>query len=69
VTCSSSDSPLAAALLAADASPWRAIGLKPERVVPLMNGNIPCRLLVFELYRGSRRTDAYVVTIELRRSR
>lgn len=45
-----------AALLAADASPWRAIGLKPERVVPLMNGNIPCRLLLFELYRGSRRT-------------
>ena len=44
-----------AALLAADESPWKAIGLKPSRTVRLMNGSIPCRLLVFELYAGSRR--------------
>lgn len=44
-----------AALLAADDSPWKAIGLKPSRTLPLMNGSIPCRLLVFELYAGSRR--------------
>ncbi len=44
-----------AALLAADDSPWKAIGLKPSRTVPLMNGSIPCRLLVYELYAGTRR--------------
>jgi len=44
-----------AAILAADASPYKAIGLRPSRNVPLMNGSIPCRLLLFELYAGSRR--------------
>jgi putative N6-adenine-specific DNA methylase len=44
-----------AALLAADASPYRAIGLKPARSIALMNGSIPCRLLLFDLYAGSRR--------------
>jgi putative N6-adenine-specific DNA methylase len=44
-----------AAILAADASPYRSIGLKPSRTIPLMNGSIPCRLLLFELYAGSRR--------------
>ena len=46
-----------AAVLAADASPYKAIGLKPSRTVPLMNGSIPCRLLIFELYAGSRRAS------------
>lgn len=45
-----------AVLLAADASPWKSIGLKPQRSVALMNGSIPCRLLEYELYAGSRRT-------------
>jgi putative N6-adenine-specific DNA methylase len=44
-----------AAILAAAASPYKAIGLKPSRTLPLMNGSIPCKLLVFELYAGSRR--------------
>jgi putative N6-adenine-specific DNA methylase len=44
-----------AAILAADASPYKAIGLKPRRTLELRNGSIPCRLLLFELYRGSRR--------------
>ena len=44
-----------AAILAADASPYKAIGLRPGRTIPLMNGSIPCRLLLFELYAGSRR--------------
>ncbi len=44
-----------AALLAAEASPWKAIGLKPSRSIALVNGSIPCRLLLFELYAGSRR--------------
>jgi 23S rRNA G2445 N2-methylase RlmL len=44
-----------AAILAAAASPYRAIGLKPKRTASLMNGSIPCRLLLFELYIGTRR--------------
>jgi len=47
-----------AAILAASASPYKAIGLKPSRTIALMNGSIPCRLLLFELYSGSRRPTA-----------
>lgn len=43
-----------AVLLAASASPWKAIGLKPGRSIALMNGSIPCRLLFYDLYSGSR---------------
>lgn len=32
----------------------KKIGLKPKRRIPFYNGTIDCRLLVFELYRGSR---------------
>jgi putative N6-adenine-specific DNA methylase len=45
-----------AAILAAEASPYRSIGLKPRRTIELINGSIPCRLLLFDLYRGTRRT-------------
>ena len=44
-----------AAVLAAAASPYKAIGLKPRRTMSLMNGSIPCKLLLFELYAGTRR--------------
>ena len=44
-----------AAVLAANASPYKAIGLRPSRTINLMNGSIPCRLLLFDLYAGSRR--------------
>jgi len=44
-----------AAILAATASPYKAIGLRPSRTIALMNGSIPCKLLLFELYAGSRR--------------
>ena len=44
-----------AAILAAAASPYKAIGLKPSRTIALMNGSIPCRLLLLDLYAGSRR--------------
>jgi putative N6-adenine-specific DNA methylase len=44
-----------AAILAASASPYKAIGLKPSRSIALMNGSIPCRLLIYDLYAGSRR--------------
>ena len=46
-----------AVILAAAASPYKAIGLKPSRTIALMNGSIPCKLLFFELYAGSRRTN------------
>jgi putative N6-adenine-specific DNA methylase len=45
-----------AAILVATASPYKSIGLKPKRTIPLMNGSIPCKLLLLELYAGSRRT-------------
>lgn len=32
----------------------KKIGLKPKRRIPFYNGTIDCRLLVFELYKGSR---------------
>ena len=44
-----------AVILAAGASPYKSIGLKPGRSLALMNGSIPCRLLFFELYAGSRK--------------
>ncbi len=47
-----------AAILAAAASPYKAIGLKPGRTLSLMNGSIPCKLLLFELYAGSRSARA-----------
>ena len=34
----------------------KAIGLKVSRRIPLFNGPIDCRLLNYELYRGSRRS-------------
>jgi putative N6-adenine-specific DNA methylase len=45
-----------AAILAAADSPYKAIGLKPSRSIALMNGSIPCRLLIYDIYAGSRRT-------------
>ncbi|MCC9137693.1 class I SAM-dependent RNA methyltransferase [Pontibacter silvestris] len=36
----------------------KSIGLRTSRRIPLYNGAIECRLLKFELYRGSRRTEA-----------
>lgn len=44
-----------AAVLAAEASPYPAIGLRPRRRLSLINGSIPCKLLLFELYTGTRR--------------
>ncbi len=44
-----------AALLVVDASPHKFIGLKTTQRIPILNGNIPCKLLVFDLYAGSKR--------------
>ncbi|NRA67123.1 MAG: class I SAM-dependent RNA methyltransferase [Pseudobacteriovorax sp.] len=44
----------AAVLVSAD-SPYKFIGLRPSRKIPLMNGSIECKLLLFEMYQGSRK--------------
>jgi putative N6-adenine-specific DNA methylase len=44
-----------AALLVAEESPWKFIGLKPSRRIPLSNGSIPVKLVVFNMYKGSKR--------------
>jgi putative N6-adenine-specific DNA methylase len=46
-----------AALLVSQNSPHKFIGLKPTRKIPIMNGSIECRLLIFDLYQGSRRVS------------
>jgi putative N6-adenine-specific DNA methylase len=47
-----------AAILVAEESPWKFVGLKPSRKIKLLNGSIPVRLLVFDLYRGSKKQTA-----------
>lgn len=47
-----------AALLVSEQSPFKLIGLKPKRKISLLNGAIPVKLLIFELYEGSRRNGA-----------
>jgi putative N6-adenine-specific DNA methylase len=44
-----------AAILAAEESPWKFIGLKPTKKIKLLNGSIPVRLLVFDIYQGSKK--------------
>ena len=44
-----------AALLVAEDSPWKFIGLKPSRRMSLLNGSIPVRLVIFDLYDGTKR--------------
>ena len=38
-----------------EASPWRKIGLKPQKKISLLNGSIKTKLLIFEIYEGSRK--------------
>ena len=44
-----------AAILAVAESPYKAIGLKPTSRIPILNGSIPCKLLIFDIYPGSKR--------------
>ena len=44
----------AAFMVLAD-SPYKFIGLKPSRKIALLNGSIPIKLLVFDLYDGSKK--------------
>lgn len=43
-----------AALLASEDSPYKFIGLKPTRKIPILNGSIKCKLLIFEIYKGKK---------------
>jgi putative N6-adenine-specific DNA methylase len=42
-----------AALLVAEDSPYKFIGLKPSRKFPVLNGSIPCKLLIFHMFKGN----------------
>jgi putative N6-adenine-specific DNA methylase len=52
-----------ACLLAATSSPYKFVGLKPTRKFPVMNGNIPCTLLIFDIYAGSRKKPSEKKTV------
>lgn len=43
-----------AALLVGESTPYKYIGLRPSRRIPIDNGGIPCRLLIFDLYAGKK---------------
>jgi putative N6-adenine-specific DNA methylase len=42
-----------AALLCAEESPWKAIRLRPTAKIPLLNGSIKTRLLLFDIRQGT----------------
>ena len=44
----------AALFVAADA-PWKKIGLRPSRKFNLKNGSIKTKLLIYEMYKGSKK--------------
>ena len=44
-----------AALFCSEDAPWRVIGLKPSRRIPLMNGSIKTKLFIYQMYSGTRK--------------
>lgn len=44
-----------AVLLAAEGSPYKFIGLKPTRKIPVLNGSIACKILIFDMYTGTKK--------------
>ncbi len=44
-----------AALLVAEDTPWKLIGLKTSRRIPILNGPIKAKLLIFDLYAGTKK--------------
>ncbi len=44
-----------AVVLAASDAPYKHIGLRPEKKMNILNGSIPCKLLFFDLYAGSKK--------------
>ncbi|MBQ46825.1 MAG: hypothetical protein CMP10_04940 [Zetaproteobacteria bacterium] len=45
-----------AAILTAIDTPWKFIGLRPSRKINILNGSIPCKLLIFDLYEGGKKS-------------
>ncbi|MGE0175177.1 MAG: class I SAM-dependent RNA methyltransferase [Oligoflexales bacterium] len=45
-----------AALLVAEESPYKFIGLKPSKKFSVLNGSIPCKLLIFHMFKGNLAT-------------
>ena len=37
----------------------KKVGLRTKRRIPFYNGEIECRLLEYELYEGSKKTDRF----------
>ena len=44
-----------AALLVGKDSPYKKIGLHADRKIQIMNGDIPCLILIYQLYQGRRK--------------
>lgn len=44
-----------AALLVSESAPYKFVGLKPSRKINVLNGSIPCKLLIYEMFSGERR--------------
>jgi len=36
----------------------KKVGLKPRRRIPLMSADLECRLILYEMYQGSRRVES-----------
>lgn len=45
-----------AALLVAQDAPYKFIGLRPSKKINILNGSIPCKLLIYDLYQGSKKS-------------
>lgn len=44
-----------AAFITSAKAPWQEIGLKPTKKIKMENGGIPCQLLIYDMYEGSRK--------------
>lgn len=42
-------------LFVSEESPWKFIGLHPSRKIPLLNGSIKTKLLIFDIYEGTKK--------------
>ena len=47
-------------VLSSDIFALKRIGLKPSRKIELYNGNLECRVFKFEMYEGSKKTNAKI---------
>lgn len=49
-------------LITSDFEAMKHIGLKPSKKIPLLNGQLDCRFLKFELYEGSKKASKQVAS-------